>query len=1076
MNKKGAALAYALIATMILMILSTSLFTAAGSNLTLSTKNTEARQSYITCKSAVEYAKSVILQRANSAKDKNAQRENENPANSSTSVDTAATVGEAILGSATKEGIMHSFWVEPDSSTASGLKAINVSAADSANSPDGKTTYAKCELKLNKVIRTVYRTVAVSTSKSGGGYTVSAKNQIVTNKMKDTNLGLDDSNWESDVITDILPVPASVDSSSEVNSTTVFFVRYVFAYDVQITAKKQYSASDDRMQTLSYETDCTIGGREDTLTVTPSSVNVSTVSPGIQMFAVGGQYGGAGGNGSLVNSNNNDGYNLAPNAASNMSVVFKRPIYATGNSGSISAPSVYFMSSPGLTVGNMQSPSANGNSATITSNFVYFNGNIQGTKNDQGSWLKLYKRDTNSAGIVQFNNTTITLLHPDNSLTTKTLNGLYYFNNDSKDANNYTDLFDFSSFDSKLKQVPESDYAKISSVVNQDYVSYLQTNIDNIVSGEKKDGNNSDDFAGWVGQGRLGNGTPSTQAGKTVYCYASNCDGWGNSNILDTTYTQNYPNPPYSLNTDCHPYAAKSIIFSWVGNSALAVPENRTATFQADYIAMSTNQQAIWTWASSSRFLVKSVNEKDPLTMVFPADTVIRYVDSSGKAATYTITAGTYSAVPSGTNLFSSAAATFFGTPANHTYDGVSGSVKYGSFTGVGDKLEDVTAPNFLLYGAKYGGQPSWVYNNVNTPGFIENTSGNGSSAYPVLFNQPMQIPSGRQNRNLSAPQVYFMGTGNSIYGYNNSNGSAQIHSDFIYYGGNQMKLWNGNSLKIYGYSDSAKGGIIYFAQDCTIYKQDNFWGDITLWIPKGCYSFSAGIDLFNLNVKKNAWGSYYTNDLSYMDQAAIDKSMKNNYVNYIEQQHSNIISGDTTAGGNAPKNAGANWAPNGVLSETTSNTFDGKDVYLYVNDATKWGSAKVNYQASRINLQYVNASSLLVGKSVTFTADNLSLNGQKTDIAQTDDKLILQQSDAGSEFTVRTLSGTGYVTITLPHDLLVKCSSGDSYTVPAGVYKVKNGTNLFAYTSGNGTTITLEKIQIDPVKTFFKKGKYTNE
>ena len=78
-NKKGAALAYTLIATMVLMILSTSLFTAAGYNISLTTKNDNARQSYITCKSAVEYAKSHILQQATIAKNLNADRENSFP-------------------------------------------------------------------------------------------------------------------------------------------------------------------------------------------------------------------------------------------------------------------------------------------------------------------------------------------------------------------------------------------------------------------------------------------------------------------------------------------------------------------------------------------------------------------------------------------------------------------------------------------------------------------------------------------------------------------------------------------------------------------------------------------------------------------------------------------------------------------------------------------------------------------------------------------------------------------------------------------------------------------------------------
>lgn len=1049
MNKKGAALAYTLIATMVLMILSTSLFTAAGSNLTLSTKNTEARQSYITCKSAMEYAKSVILQKAEDAKDANAAWENNFPTDSSKVLPAYNDVANAIK---TK---MSGFSVMQDAGSDSGFKI------DAQTAPNGRDIFAECRVTLSTVTRTVYQTVVVSTSKSGS-YSVSAKNQTVINKMKDTGLPLDDSSsWGPDVITDLLPVPAPADSSSQINSTTVFFVRYVFTYHVQISAVSQYSASDDRMQTLSYETDCTIGGSDTNFSVTPSSVELTTPpqNPGIGMLAVGGQYGA---------KNVTNGNNLGPsgNGTSKLPVIFKNTIVSSGSDSFLSAPAAYFMNSSSLNVNDTLSVPLNTSCAAIDSDFIYFNGNINGlldTANKRCSALLLkntrnsLKRSDGYTGIVQFNNTTIQLVSTTKDsngvypVTTKVLDGLYYFKDDN---NKGTNLFDFANLDNNLQKIPESDYAKISSVADENYVRYLQTNIDTIVSGDLQQYGGT----GWLQNGDISNGAPSVKDGKTVYCYVNNCGSWintfnNNSNVV---------------------YGAKDIVFQWDNDySSLTVPQSKIVTFQADYFVINTTR-AIKAGNSSSKFLVKGANG-DSLAMVFPVSTDIQYKNASGQAVTYTITAGTYSSVPSGTNLFSQAAKDFFAIPANHTYEGVSGSVKYGPFTGIGDKLEDVTAPNFLLYGAKYGNQPP-VYENVDNPSFIKDTNGYVHSAYPVLFNQPMQISSGYQDRILSAPQVYFMNTEKSIYG--DSGGSAQIHSDFIYYGGSNLPNTYGKySLQLYGYSDNSKGGYIYFAQNCEIFS---LLGIFSFYVPKGCYYFQPGTDLCSLF----SYLSFFSAPgFSSIGSTTYNKVMADNYVNYMEQQHSNIISGDTTAGGNTPKDAGANWAPDGVLKETTSNAFDGKDVYLYVNDATKWGSAKVNYQASNIHLQYVNAGSLLVpnGKSVTFTVDSLSLNGQKTDAEQTGDKLTLQQGDTNSEFILNTPGGVGYVNVVLPHDLLVNCSSGDSYTVPAGVYKVKSGTNLFDYSSipsGSGkSVIQFEPVSIAPVaETLFKKGKYTNE
>lgn len=1056
-------MAYTLIATMVLMILSTSLFTAAGSNLTLSTKNTEARQSYITCKSAVEYAKSVILQKAETAKEANKNREEGNLcADSTNALSVANTIKDTMTGFDVKQN--------SDPTSVSGFKIAPL---------DDTTTLAKCHTTLTAVTQTLVQ--AVTTCKmnpTNNSYTVTVESQTITNTLDPTK-GLSDSGNITKQEVKVNETQTKNTTVSVADKTEILFIRYVFTYHVAITAAEQYSASDDRVQTLSYETDCTIGGSDKNVTLAPSAVEVpvGTQNPGTKMIAVDGTYGGV----KFTNGDylrpyfGNSGWDfwyywlspwsyhwmhpwLYPSGISNLPLLFKDTIRSSGNSGYLNAPAVYFMNSTSFSVEDTL-PTFAGNQycAAIDSDFIYFNGEIDGLQYVGDSYhiyrsmLKLVnsrnslKLSNGYDGIVQFNKTTIQMQSKDNyggiTIVKKDLDGLYYFKN-------FTDLFDFSGLDTNLKAVPQTDYPAISSVANQDYVNYLKLNIDqesgvaNILSGDSWSG----DGVRWVQGGDISNGTPSNQKDKTVYCYADDCSTWVNT-------LSNYPNTAYG---------AKNIVFEWAGDYPLTVPAGRTATFQADYINMNTNSEPIQSWVGyNSKFVIKSVNGTDPLTMVFTQDTPIQYYDYYYDYPLYTIKAGTYSGVPSGLNLFSKEASDFFADPSHMTASSAFQKT---------NQLQ-TAVPNFLLYGAKYGGQP-WVYNNVNTPGFVQNINGYGHSAYPVLLNQSMQISSGYQDRILIAPQVYFMDTGDSIYGY--SNGNAKICSDFIYIAGN-IKGQN-NSLVLT--TCSGDSGIVYL-KNCHISNSDTgYSADLS-----GYYSFKSGADLFALKGDIKGNGNGNTNELKKIkDQSEINKIISDNCVDYMEQQYGNVISGDTTSGGNAPANSAANWAPNGVLSETTSDTFNGKDAYLYVNDASKWGTLAANYQASRINLQYVYAGALTVpeSKEVTFTADTLSLNGQKTDVSQTDDKLVLQQGGASSKFIVRTLSGTGSVTITLPHTLVVTDSAGNLiYSVNAGVYTVKSGTDLFVHPFSSGTaTITLGQITISPgaSEQIFKKGKYTNE
>lgn len=658
-NKKGAALAYTLIAAMVLMILSTSLLTAAESNITISTKNIEARRSYITCKSAVEYAKSIVLQRANSAKEKNTQRERNNLDNLANLVpppprDPAAVAGDEIRGTAEKDGLMHGFCVKPDTGN-TGFKVENLTDADSAKL-DGKNTLAKCVVTLKQVTRTTTQAVTACDTKknSDGSFPVTAQMQSVTSVFWDLTKDMGDAkNWDQIG----LPAP-TLGSTPKTASTMTYFnlpivevlsVQDVYEYKIRIEASNQYSASDNaaqqRMQQLNYETDCIIGGSSK-IELIPSAVSLTPVpqNPGIEIFAVGGQYGSK----NITNGNN---LGSAGNGISKLPVVFKNEIISSGSDSSLSAPAAYFMNSDSITVKDTFPITDNVSGATLDSDFIYFNGNIKGildTNGNRCSVLRLkntrksLKLNNEFAGIVQFPKIKIQLVSAsaDSSgtfpVTTKELSaGLYYF----KDG---TNLFDFSKLDSNLKQVPETDYAAICSVADQNYVNYLQSNINEIYSADLKQ------YGGieWIQNGDISEGKPSNLSGKTVYCYVNSCSNWinifnNNANVL---------------------YGAKNIVFQWDNaGSNLTVPSSKTVTFQADYMVMNTNQ-AIKAGDSSSKFIVVNNSGTGTLTMVFPTDTVIMYAGSS-----YAIKAGTYGKVPYGINLFSSQAKNCFVNPANRS-------------------------------------------------------------------------------------------------------------------------------------------------------------------------------------------------------------------------------------------------------------------------------------------------------------------------------------------------------------------------------------------------------------------------
>ena len=368
----------------------------------------------------------------------------------------------------------------------------------------------------------------------------------------------------------------------------------------------------------------------------------------------------------------------------------------------------------------------------------------------------------------------------------------------------------------------------------------------------------------------------------------------------------------------------------------------------------------------------------------------------------------------------------------------------------------------FILYGTKYGSNPLTVTNG-NTPAIPEETNGQGVSAYPVVFNLPVQSPSGNQTRLLQAPSVFFMGgdgTENHLNGsdsnqirdsaiYVYSAGTATIKSDFVYIASDRIAFQrNGNPvLKLLPLSGST--GYIYFAQNCSVISS---FGDNIDWYSSstvktytaGLYSYTqSGEDLLS-----------YDNNLMQVTDSKTEENILNQYgATYVEDNHNTFMNSDANSSYEQPYNGKADWTRNGTVSGSTGGDLSGYHVFFYANNASKWSDgASVNYTAGEISFMYVNSDSkVTIGadnrgndQQVTFTADTVSFCGQKEDGQGTDsDSLTLQQGYVNAKFILQSKSKSD-VTVTVYHKLVVKKKNGDTYTLQAGVYTVPSGTNLF--------------------------------
>lgn len=373
--------------------------------------------------------------------------------------------------------------------------------------------------------------------------------------------------------------------------------------------------------------------------------------------------------------------------------------------------------------------------------------------------------------------------------------------------------------------------------------------------------------------------------------------------------------------------------------------------------------------------------------------------------------------------------------------------------------IDSVGVP-YLLYGTQYG--TNQVAVNPNTPAFVE---GNKKSSYPVVFDLPVQNPSGQQTRTLAAPSVFFMGgsTGTQLYKncsvYSCSAAQATIQSNFIYVASKMIAFQknptdaNDNPQLLVTPLDLSKPAYLYFASSCQIIQTDNISNELNnsnnhlvRTINPGLYQFTGLQNLFqqsctltpvtDLTAKNNALNTY---NASY-----IENSIKNQ----------TLVSGETSGNApTAPYNGAAGWTKNGALQSGTPSGQTGKDVYVYANDVADWGSAAQTYQANLIAMQCVDSSGMLTvpaGKSVTFDADTVSLNGQKTDdFGSATDEFSIMQGGTDSRFIIQASK------IVVFHTLNVKDASGKTlYTLKPGTYQKSSGSydlNLFSVSDAAG-------------------------
>lgn len=324
----------------------------------------------------------------------------------------------------------------------------------------------------------------------------------------------------------------------------------------------------------------------------------------------------------------------------------------------------------------------------LTSDVIYVQKNIQGTKAGQGDTYGnsrfILKNLTTGRGVIIFG-ADCTISGPNYATILK---GCYTFENG-------VDLFQLtdeqSSNDYKYKHLTRLDK-------NPDYASISQSMIDSpdkVFTGDTvaQEGTNWSCYGKFNGDNKpryiiykqgIDNNTwindknPILENQATGglpdyreiinYWYLNDVANW--SNVLWGNNDKNSSN--YYLNVS-NVYLAKEINLRYVNaeKKDFSVPEYKTVVFKADKISLSTEYSDTIAGSGTSRplithdgnsayFILEAQNETNSVDLSVPNDIMVQYKNSTGITQSYTIKAGSYSVIK--LNLFSDDAKTFFTT------------------------------------------------------------------------------------------------------------------------------------------------------------------------------------------------------------------------------------------------------------------------------------------------------------------------------------------------------------------------------------------------------------------------------
>ncbi|MCY1714425.1 hypothetical protein [Caproiciproducens galactitolivorans] len=290
-------------------------------------------------------------------------------------------------------------------------------------------------------------------------------------------------------------------------------------------------------------------------------------------------------------------------------------------------------------------------------------------------------------------------------------------------------------------------------------------------------------------------------------------------------------------------------------------------------------------------------------------------------------------------------------------------------------------------------------------------------SKYPVLFPYSVRALYG-ESYTLKAPQILLFGEDYSALCDEKT--SIELNSDVIYIQ---------SDIDVYSFIPVARPklilknsgrGVVVFQRDC---KVDS------IQISEGCYSFKSGTDLFK---PKDVASLKKLNEIP--DYAKVDK-------NVLEKPR-DIISGDVQF----PLENGAGWSLYGKIPDfsTSLESGEGKIVYWYLNDVSKWDTGKgrrtYDYSAKEIHLRYVSDNNIKISKDKTilFKADSVTLSfsaNLKKNLPE-----ITQSGPSSFLLKAAELSVSDPITVRYSGE-----KGPSSYEIRAGLYDSTPELNLFS-------------------------------